>query len=113
VDPVRVKVYGLFSLTRRRYVRQAIAGLVALVLAMIAWWFGWPVLDKRFGNADHLPRSMTVTLAILRHTPWLLGGVAVWKIVEMWFVLRLFARKEKSAAVASEPTSQPTTSSAS
>jgi hypothetical protein len=112
VDSVRVKVYGLFSLTRRRYVGQAIAGFIALVLVMVAWWFGWPVLEKRLGNAD-LPRSMQITVAILRRTPWLLGAVAVWKIVEMWFVLRVFVRKEKSAAVASEPPSQPTTSSAS
>ena len=41
------------------------------------------------------------------------GGVAAWKIVEMWFVLRVFARKEKSAAMPSQPPSQPTTSSAS
>ena len=35
VEPVRVKVYGLFSLTKRRYLTQAVAGVVfaALIFA--------------------------------------------------------------------------------
>jgi len=112
VDPVRVKVYGLFSLTRSRYVRQASAGFAALVLVLFVWWLGWPVLAKRFTGVKNLPGWMLVTVAILKHVPWLLLGVSVWKAVEMWFVLRAFARKEKSAAAPGEATSLPSTSSA-
>ena len=110
MDPVSVKVYGLFPLTRSRYLRQATAGFIALGLVFVAWWFGWPILEKRLGTGE-LPTWMRVTREILRRAHWLLLGVGAWKAVEMWFVLRAFARKEKSAAATGEPTSPPTTSS--
>jgi len=101
VDPVCVKVYGLFSLTRGRYLRQAVYGYAALALVLLGWWTGWPFLAMHFEKID-LPGWMCVTVAILSHAHWLLLGVAGWKALEMWFVLRAFARKEAAAAANSE-----------
>src|SRR6476659_9227716 len=41
VEPVRVKVYGLFSRTRRRYLIEAVTGAGFGLILFVAWWLGW------------------------------------------------------------------------
>ena len=93
VDPVRVKVYGLFPLTRRRYLFQAACGGVCFVALFVAWWLYGPELSERLGKM-----KQTTWVVLVHHVlvaaPWVLLGVAAIKFVEMYFVLRRFAVKE-------------------
>jgi hypothetical protein len=92
MEPPRVNLYGLVPVTYRRYVVQSVIEWVGLVALLAAWFWGWPILAKRL--APHqLPPTMTVIMAILRNVPWLVLGLAVFKCIEMYFVLRAFRRK--------------------
>ena len=97
MPPVRVKVYGLHSLTRRSYLRQAAAGGAILVLLLFAWWAGWPGLRLSFKGRE-LPPWMRLTVQVLDNVPWILLGAGVFKAFEMWIVLRAFTRREREAA---------------
>jgi hypothetical protein len=96
VEPIRVKVYGLFSQTRRRYILQSIFGLGYGVALLILWWKLWPGLRETLTRRPdvQLPTHMIVTVAVLNEVPWILLIVAVIKAFEMWIVLRRFAQKE-------------------
>ena len=93
MEPVRVKVYGLFSLTKRRYLAQAVAGVIFAVLILVGWWFGWPPLRDRLMGAQ-APASAVrdFLVAVLNNLPWILLAVLVYKAIEVFFVLRAFAR---------------------
>ena len=95
MEPVRVKVYGLFSRTRRRYLVEALTGAVLGLILFLAWWLGWPTLRQRLTT---LRSSVPVAMGRrdTRPRPWILLGAALWKGMEVLFVLRSFARKEAS-----------------
>jgi hypothetical protein len=93
VEPVRVKVYGLFPRTRRRYLIETTLGVFLALLLLAAWWFGWPQLRQRLVHLD-LPPRMRVIVAVLDQAPWLLLAAVLWKGMEVYFVLRAFARRE-------------------
>ena len=93
VEPVRVRVYGLYPLTKRRYLTQAVAGVVMAALIFVGWWFGWPPLRDRLAQRE-LPATMAFVVAVLNHVPWILLAALAFKAVEVYFVLRAFARKE-------------------
>jgi hypothetical protein len=96
VDPVRVKVYGLVSLTRRRYLYQAAMGGFFLLLVFISWIVFWPDLGERLAKLPRTPWIVSVG-AVLAATPWILLTLVLFKCVEMYFVLRRFAEKEAEA----------------
>jgi len=102
VEPVRVKVYGLFSLTRRRYLAQAAAGAVCAFLMLAAWWLGWPWLRARLAPLPVTP-TVRLILAVLERAPWLLLAALLCKGAEMVIVLRRFSRKEKVRQPAEVP----------
>jgi hypothetical protein len=106
VEPVRVKVYGLFPRTRRRYFLEAMIGANFGLLLFVAWWFGWPQLRQRLAQFD-LPPLFRLIVAVLDWTPWILLGAAVWKGMEVLLVSRAFARKEASNTIKESTT--PTT----
>ena len=107
VEPVRVKVYGLFPRTRRRYlIETAMGGIFALIL-FAGWWFGWPQLRQRLVHLD-LPPLMRVIVAVLDQAPWLLLAAILWKGMEVFLVLRAFARREAQKQV-TDPTPPTTT----
>jgi hypothetical protein len=93
VEPVRVKVYGLFSLTKRRYLAQAVAGVIFAVLILVGWWFGWPPLRDRLTRAEVAASAFRdLLVGVLNNVPWIVLAVLVYKAVEVFFVLRAFAR---------------------
>ena len=92
--PVRVKVYGLFPLTRRRYLWQAAFGVAGLVVLLTIWLVVWPEMQARLAHLKLNP-WMNVICAIVAQTPWIVLGVAVFKGVEAIVVLRQFAAKER------------------
>ena len=93
MGPVRIKVYGLFPRTRRRYLTEAAVGAALLLGALAAWWFGWPELEARL---NRLPpsRALLMTKAVLANAPWIILAAAVLKSIELIAVLRRFAREE-------------------
>ena len=103
MEPVRIKVYGLFPRTRRRYVIEAAIGAAFALLLFAAWWFGWPQLRQRLVHLD-LPPLLRWTVAILDRTPSILLAAALWKGMEVLFVLRSFARKEAAKPVTESTT---------
>ena len=96
VEPQRVKVYGLFPRTRRRYVMEAIIGAGFGLLLFVAWWLGWPHLRQRLVTRE-LPPFLQLTVTILDWTPWILLAAALLKGMEVLLVLHSFARKEASS----------------
>jgi hypothetical protein len=94
---VRVKVYGLFALTRRRYLFQATAGGVCIVALLLAWYFGWAALKQRLERLP-APPILSVMIQVLDWAPWILIATAVYKLLEVIVVLRCFARKAAAEA---------------
>jgi hypothetical protein len=93
MGPVRIKVYGLFARTRRRYLIEAVVGGLLLLAALVAWWLGWPELEARLRR---LPpsRAVLMTEAVLANAPWIILAAAVLKSIELIAVLRRFAHEE-------------------
>ena len=112
MEPVRVKVYGLFSLTKRRYVSQAVAGVVGAVVVFVGWFFAWPPMRDRLTRPDLPPSSFReMIVAILSNVPWILLAALVFKAVEVYIVLSIFGRKEAAAAAKTPASGQGTTTS--
>jgi hypothetical protein len=93
VEPPRVKVYGLFPRTCRRYLIEAIIGASLGLIICLAWWLGWPHLRQRLVTRE-LPPLLQLTVTVLDSTPWILLAAALLKGMEVLLVLRAFARKK-------------------
>jgi len=127
MEPVQIKLYGLFKHTRKSYLKQQ-AICVLLALSLLPVWLLAPRLDAlgyKGGaatnrHADFLPkyeieaeRSPTAGLSsevvrligLLNLIPWIVLGLLAAIAVETCVVWRLFANKEAAlpAAVATEP----------
>ena len=100
MEPVRVKIYGLFARTRKRYMIDSLIGLGTLAAMFIAWFPLWPILYEKIEigrsrlDPPELPFWMQFTVAVLQVLPWILLATALFKCLEMYLVLRCFARKE-------------------
>ena len=95
MEPVKVKVYGLFWQTKRRYVVQSIIGIVYGVGLLIIWWLKWKPFRETLLRPDApMPGWMIVTIIVLNELPWILLITAVIKAFEMWIILRKFKAKE-------------------
>jgi hypothetical protein len=103
--PVRIKLYGLLPMTRRRYVFQLVIGAGLAVGLLAAWWLRWPTLREEL----RMVRTPTMDrlIAFWDLVPWVIIAFAAVQAVEAWYVLRLFARKEKEAAAAPAPAASP------
>jgi hypothetical protein len=101
VEPVRVKLYGLFSLTRRRYLIQTLAlELPAAAVTFIGWYFAlrpWCDYYHKHPPAQ-AAQFLSVYLSIFDNLPWILLAALAYKALEVWIVLRIFARKEAQVA---------------
>jgi hypothetical protein len=106
VDPVRVKVYGVFPMTRRRYLAQLGFAAVFLVVVLAGWWALWPRMEQRLQDVT-LPPAPAAAVAVLRRVPWILLAAAALQAVEAAFVLRRF--RAKGAAAAAPPPAPPPT----
>jgi hypothetical protein len=88
-EPVRVKLYGLFNVTRRGYYVLLALG----VLLLAAWLLCWANLPRLHDDPD----AMTLTRAWVwswNNMPWLILGGVLLASVEVWLVLRKFGREE-------------------
>src|SRR5262245_4809503 len=93
MEPVKLKLYGFLTLTRRRYVGQLVFALVAAVGLLALWWLRWPVERERLTNNPAPPLSDWL-LAAGAALPWVLLAVVAVQAVEAVVVLRRFAQKE-------------------
>jgi hypothetical protein len=100
--PVRVKVYGLISLTRRTYLILQAIGLGVVVPGVLAlWWLcprPAPVQGAFWPNAF---------VRLLDLVPWMCLLIVVAESVETVLVLRRFARKEAERNAPQAETTSP------
>ena len=118
MEPARIKLYGLFSLTKRRYVAQQACAVLLVLILFVVWYFARPILDKpvaRHGHVELMDPSVAdrpvgqypelVLLAtVLNAVPLIAGALLLAVVVESVIVLRLFARKD---ATKQPPTTAP------
>ena len=103
MEPVRVKVYGLTSMTRRGYLAQLVVAVLIVVGFLCFWWLRWPAMRWDPATAHH-PVSRWVAV-FFDNVPWVVGVIGVLLLIEAWIVLRRFARKE--AERAAQPAAKP------
>ena len=89
-DPVRIKLYGMFT-TKRRYVVQLIAAAVMMAFLLVAW------LRFRHELRDQL-RALKVPIldaavAVWDLVPWIVAVLFVLQVLEACYAFRAFARK--------------------
>jgi hypothetical protein len=86
--PIRIKLYGLISVTRRGYLTQLV--LAAFLLAGL---FGmWLYLRARINPAAG-PEVARIR-ELFDYVPWVALAIAVLYAIEATIVLRRFAREE-------------------
>ena len=92
MTPVRVKLYGLIPITRRRYVAQFVFALVLSATLLLAWWLFWP----RVRGSLEASRSevMDGVIRFWNVAPYFILGIVVLQLIEAWIVLRRFRRKQ-------------------
>lgn len=101
--PVRVKVYGLISLTRRTYLFCVAVGVVGMAALLVLWALtaGTPTPAEKAGKFPLTP------IYIWRnYAPWLLAAAALLEGIEVYVVLKRFRRAEaeRSQAPAADST---------
>ena len=92
MTPVRVKLYGLIPITRRRYLTQFVVALVLSAALLLAWWLYWPAVRgsleaSRSDVLDGVVRFWNVA-------PYFILGIVALQLIEAWVVLGRFRRKE-------------------
>src|SRR4051812_35067396 len=92
MEPVRIRLYGLVSMTKRGYLMQLAAAGV-LLAALLVIRASMPALPQGTPQ-DPLPPRMAWVVFLLRNLHWLAVLLAVLFTVEAFLVLRAFARAE-------------------
>jgi hypothetical protein len=103
-EPVRVKLYGFFSTTKRRYVAQVVVAAVMVVFLFVAWLFFHQALRGRL-QALSTP-LLDLVVKVWDAAPWIVLTLAVLQVIEAYFVFRAFARKQVAAPAAPSPPPQ-------
>ena len=102
--PVRVKLYGILSLTKRTYLLLVAVGAVGL-LALLIWWAvdtGPPTPLEQSGKYP-----LTPWFVWRNWGPWMIAAGYLLGGLEVLLVLRRFRRAEADQARAKAPDSTP------
>jgi hypothetical protein len=94
-EPVKVKLYGLVSRTRRGYLTYSVFEVLGLVAFVSVWFLRWPIYRKVLLPLDKQPAFGRVYIPIMDAVPWIVLCLIVYKLIELWVVLRRFALKEE------------------
>jgi hypothetical protein len=113
VQPVRVKIYGLFTFTRTGYLREAVVEALMLVVVVAVWILGWPDYRKMLIVQEPLLQATKNLIALMDAVPWILIAAVLAKGFELVIVLRAFARKAREASQAAPPPPTPPVSAGS
>ncbi len=91
MDPVRIRHWGLWAITKRTYlISQTGVALTWLALLIIYLQLPNP-LPRTPPDAEG---ALLFAWTMLRWIPTVLIVVAIWFVLDMWIVLWLFASKE-------------------
>jgi hypothetical protein len=90
--PVRIRLYGLFSMTRRGYLMQLAIAVVLLCLLAGVQFFVPKLPEPKPG--EEVPPHLTRMIWLLNHTLWIAVGVGLLFALEAFVVLRRFRRTE-------------------
>lgn len=89
-------LYGFLPMTRRRYIFQLIVAFGLAVGFIVLWQIYWPTFREHLEPMKEEAAGARVLLAG-DLVSWVVGGVAVLQLIEAYFVLRWFARKQQDA----------------
>ena len=94
MEPARIKLYGLFWMTKRRYLFQAVVSVLGAVLILAGWYVAWPGLRARLTQPElKESKPRTTMVAVMDDVPWILFAALAYEAAEVYLVLRMFARK--------------------
>jgi hypothetical protein len=99
--PVRIRLYGRFSVTRRVYLAQLTVSAVLLGFLLVLW-SRRPRPEPGLGP---VPGMLGRLLGLLNAIPWIVAGLVLLLTLEAVWVLRRFAREEarQRAALSEKP----------
>jgi hypothetical protein len=111
--PIRIKLYGLVSMTKRGYLTQLAFVVVLLVLLLILWLSAPPAVDLKDAPPE-VVHSWVYQVGVrvrplMDYLPWVILACALLCAVEAVFVLRRFAREEEAKRRARHPETPPRT----
>ena len=99
MDPVRVRLYGMFSRTKRQYVSQQIVAVLMLI-PLAGIWIYWRLQIAPELAGRTFPRHIAMMLSLFDMIPWLVVPLALAIGLETFLVMRIFARKEAAQRAA-------------
>ncbi|MBI1914534.1 MAG: hypothetical protein HYS12_07320 [Planctomycetes bacterium] len=91
MQKVRVKVYGLFALTKRTYL---VVQCLGLGLVVVVFALGLCLPRPKPARGEPLPPLAVAVVRLLDGLPWLALLFLLAGAAETWIVLKKFARKE-------------------
>lgn len=101
--PVRIKLYGLFPTTKRRYLVQVVAAGLMICFLLLAWGLYRREVRDRLAGIDAPLLGLAVRVWDL--VPWIVLGVLALQVIEAFFAFRAFARL--SAPARPSPNQEP------
>jgi cyanate permease len=101
VEPVRIKLYGLFPHTRQRYVVQLVIAFALMTILLVGWWLLRPSFHEH--TQGHSYPGIERLKAFFNAIPWIVLVIAGLQSLEAFIVLRLFRRMEAEQQVPAPP----------
>jgi hypothetical protein len=89
--PIKIKLYGLISMTKQGYILQAVL-VVALMGVLMGIWFVQPTAAEL--KKAYKDNPMPFLAIAIRYIPALVLISGIAQSIEAYFVLRRFAREE-------------------
>jgi hypothetical protein len=99
--PIRIKLYGLVSVTRRGYLVQLVLAGILLVALVVMWLYFRAKLDPSISEGVRRMREW------FDYLPWVVLVIALLYVIEATLVLRRFAREEAKRRAQAPPQPQP------
>jgi hypothetical protein len=86
--PVRIKLYGFVTVTRRGYLTQLVLAGILLAALIGMWYYVRQKIDPAVSP------DVARVRAVFDFLPWVVLVIAVLYVIEATVVLRRFAREE-------------------
>jgi hypothetical protein len=99
--PIRIKLYGLVSVTKRGYVYQLVFAGIMLVALLVMWFYFRQKLNPEISP------SIAQLRGVLDYLPWAVLAIALLYVLEATIVFRRFAAEEAKRRTAPQPQPSP------